>query len=244
MDNNTMNRRTQLWKGVLAAMPLSIAVIPWGILAGSYAIDAGLNQLQAQAMSAILFAGSAQLVAAGMFKSGIGLGTMLLTTFFITSRHFLYSVSMRDKISHLPSRWRLLLGFWLTDELFAICSGQSQQEFNRWYAAGVGGGFYLVWNIASFVGIVAGSQIPSLNEIGLDFAVAATFIALVFPLIRTWPVVVCVVVSLIASVALSVNNVEGGLMIAAISGMLAGFISESFVECRNGNKLIKEGDSA
>ncbi|MFS1861949.1 AzlC family ABC transporter permease [Vibrio lentus] len=244
MDNNTMNRRTQLWKGVLAAMPLSIAVIPWGILAGSYAIDAGLNQLQAQAMSAILFAGSAQLVAAGMFKSGIGLGTMLLTTFFITSRHFLYSVSMRDKISHLPARWRLLLGFWLTDELFAICSGQSQQEFNRWYAAGVGGGFYLVWNIASFVGIVAGSQIPSLNEIGLDFAVAATFIALVFPLIRTWPVVVCVVVSLTASVALSVNNVEGGLMIAAISGMLAGFISESFVERRNGNKLIKEGDSA
>ncbi|MEZ9674206.1 MULTISPECIES: AzlC family ABC transporter permease [Vibrio] len=244
MDNNTMNRRTQLWKGVLAAMPLSIAVIPWGILAGSYAIDAGLNQLQAQAMSAILFAGSAQLVAAGMFKSGIGLGTMLLTTFFITSRHFLYSVSMRDKISHLPARWRLLLGFWLTDELFAICSGQSQQEFNRWYAAGVGGGFYLVWNIASFVGIVAGSQIPSLNEIGLDFAVAATFIALVFPLIRTWPVVVCVVVSLIASVALSVNNVEGGLMIAAISGMLAGFISESFVERKNGNKLIKEGDSA
>ncbi|MCC4857371.1 AzlC family ABC transporter permease [Vibrio lentus] len=244
MDNNTMNRRTQLWKGVLAAMPLSIAVIPWGILAGSYAIDAGLNQLQAQAMSAILFAGSAQLVAAGMFKSGIGLGTMLLTTFFITSRHFLYSVSMRDKISQLPARWRLLLGFWLTDELFAICSGQSQQEFNRWYAAGVGGGFYLVWNIASFVGIVAGSQIPSLNEIGLDFAVAATFIALVFPLIRTWPVVVCVVVSLIASVALSVNNVEGGLMIAAISGMLAGFISESFVERRNGNKLIKEGDSA
>ena len=56
--------------------------------------------------------------------------------------------------------------------------------------------------------------------------------------------VVCVVVSLIVSVALSVNNVEGGLMIAAIAGMLAGFISESFVERRNGNKLIKEGDSA
>ncbi len=154
---------------------------------------------------------------------------------------FLYSVSMRDKISHLPTRWRLLLGFWLTDELFAICSGQSQQEFNRWYAAGVGGGFYLVWNIASFVGIVAGSQIPSLNEIGLDFAVAATFIALVFPLIRTLPVVVCVVVSLVTSVAMSVNNVEGGLMVAAIAGMLAGFFSESFQERNNGNKPAVEG---
>ncbi len=80
---------------------------------------------------------------------------------------------MRDKISHLPARWRLLLGFWLTDELFAICSGQISAKFNRWYAAGVGGGF--IWfDYHDFVGIVAGSQIPSLNEIGLDFAVAAT----------------------------------------------------------------------
>ena len=237
-----MNKRTELRKGFIAGMPLSIAVIPWGILAGSYAIDAGLNVYQAQAMSGILFAGSAQLVAAGMFKSGIGLGTMLLTTLFITSRHFLYSISMRDKISHLPARWRLLLGFWLTDELFAICNGQTQQEFNRWYAAGVGGGFYLIWNIASFVGIIAGSQIPSLNEIGLDFAVASTFIALVFPLIKTLPVVVCVLVSLVLSVFLTVNQVEGALMIASISGMIAGFISESYVQRGHSKRMTAEGE--
>ncbi|MGF1710255.1 AzlC family ABC transporter permease [Vibrio kagoshimensis] len=242
MDYARMNKRTELRKGFIAGMPLSIAVIPWGILAGSYAIDAGLNVYQAQAMSGILFAGSAQLVAAGMFKSGIGLGTMLLTTLFITSRHFLYSISMRDKISHLPARWRLLLGFWLTDELFAICNGQTQQEFNRWYAAGVGGGFYLIWNIASFVGIIAGSQIPSLNEIGLDFAVASTFIALVFPLIKTLPVVVCVLVSLVLSVFLTVNQVEGALMIASISGMIAGFISESYVQRGHSKRMTAEGE--
>lgn len=237
---NSSEKRKQLWKGVVASLPLSIAVIPWGILAGSYAIDAGLDPLQAQAMSGILFAGSAQLVAAGMFKAGIGLGTMLLTTFFITSRHFLYSVSMRDKISHLPARWRLLLGFWLTDELFAICNGQSKQEFNPWYAAGVGGGFYLIWNVASFVGIVAGSQIPSLNEIGLDFAVAATFIALVYPLINTLPVVVCVVTSLTISVVCAIHQVEGGLMIAAIVGMCAGFFSESFTTKKQRHRKIIE----
>lgn len=237
MDMNTIDKRTQLWKGVIASLPLSIAVIPWGILAGSYAIDAGLDPLQAQAMSGILFAGSAQLVAAGMFKAGIGLGTMLLTTFFITSRHFLYSVSMREKICHLPVRWRLLLGFWLTDELFAICNGQSNEAFNRWYAAGVGGGFYLIWNIASFVGILAGSQIPSLNDIGLDFAVAATFIALVYPLINTLPVVVCVITSLVASVVFSINHVEGGLMVAAILGMCTGFISESLMDKNKPRKV-------
>ena len=80
-------------------MPLSIAVIPWGLLAGSFAIDASLTVIESQALSAILFAGSAQLVATGMLKAGAGLATMLLATFFITSRHFLYSVSMRSKVS-------------------------------------------------------------------------------------------------------------------------------------------------
>lgn len=82
------SKATLFWQGTLAMMPLSIAVLPWGLLAGSFAIDTGLHPLEGQALSAILFAGSAQLVAMGMIKAGAGLTTMLLTTFFITSRHF------------------------------------------------------------------------------------------------------------------------------------------------------------
>ncbi|OAN17850.1 branched-chain amino acid ABC transporter permease [Photobacterium jeanii] len=229
-DDHSADRKTPFWQGVLAVLPLSIAVIPWGILAGSYAIDAGLTGIEAQAMSAVLFAGSAQLVASGMFKAGVGIGTLLLTTFFITSRHFLYSVSMRDKISHLPFRWRLVLGFWLTDELFAVCGGQTSKEFNRWFALGAGGSFYLIWNLASFVGIVAGSQFPALNEVGLDFAVAATFIALVIPQIKSVPIVVSVIVSLMVSVVLTLVEVEGALMTASLCGMASGYLSELLLE--------------
>ncbi|WED25614.1 AzlC family ABC transporter permease [Vibrio sp. DW001] len=222
----TERKSTLCWQGIVTMLPLSIAVLPWGFLAGSYAIDAGLSGLEAQAMSAVLFAGSAQLVAVGMFKEEVGLSTLLLTTFLITSRHFLYSVSMRSKISTLSGRWRLLLGFWLTDELFAICSSQSDKKFNRWYALGAGGSFYLIWNIASFIGIVAGSQIPSLNDVGLDFAVAATFIALVIPQIKSIPVFISVVVSLIVSVFLLLNQIEGGLMMASMSGIVSGYSCE------------------
>lgn len=222
-----ISKLQHLRQGVLAALPLSIAVIPWGILAGSYAIDAGLSHWQAQAMSAILFAGSAQLVAIGMFKAGVGLGTLLLTIFFITARHFLYSVSMRDKISQLPARWRLLLGFWLTDELFAICGGQNKVEFNRWYAAGAGGFFYLIWNIASLAGIIAGSQIPTLNDIGLDFAVAATFIAIVIPQIISLPMLVTLITALVLSVVLTIFQVNGALIIASLSAMFMGLLSEN-----------------
>lgn len=234
---------TELWRGVLAISPLSLAVVPWGLLAGSYAIDIGLTPIEAQALSAILFAGAAQLVATGMFDAQVGLWTMLLTTFFITSRHFLYSMSMREKISPLPLRWRLSLGFLLTDELFAVCGHQTQQAFNRWYALGAGLSFYLVWNIASFIGIIAGKQIPNLEQWGLEFAVAATFIAIVIPTIKTWPVLTSVVVALISSVLLSYWKVEGSLIIASLLAMISGYVVENNVKGKVNNRQNEEEKS-
>lgn len=209
-------------------LPLSIAVIPWGLLAGSYAVESGLTIMESQALSAILFAGSAQLVATGMIKAGASLATMLLATFFITSRHFLYSVSMRSKISPLPLRWRLALGYLLTDELFALCGQQSEKQFDRWYALGAGLSFYLIWNLVTLIGIVAGSYIPAMNELGLEFAVAATFIAIVIPNVKSSPVLVAVLVSLTLSVVCSYLGIESGLMIASVGGMLAGYVAEMF----------------
>lgn len=215
------------WQGTLAMIPLSIAVLPWGLLAGSFAIDVGLTPFEGQAMSAILFAGSAQLVAMGMIKAGAGFTTILLTTFFITSRHFLYSVSMRYKISPLSLRWRLSLGFLLTDELFAVCGHQSKKQFNRWYALGAGLSFYFFWNAATFGGIVAGRYIPSLNEFGLEFAVAAMFIAIVIPTIKSIPVLITVLSTIAVSVLLNYFSVEGSLMIASIIGMSLGYLTET-----------------
>lgn len=227
--SETSRRSQRFVQGIVAAIPLSIAVIPWGILAGSYAMDAGLTMLEAQAMSAILFAGAAQLVAAGMFKAGVGLTTMLITTFIITSRHFLYSVAMRDRVSQLSGKWRAVIGFLLTDELFAICSARTGKPFDRWFALGAGGSFYIVWNIASFAGIMAGDQFPQLNEIGLDFAVAATFIALVIPQIISLPIVVAVLVSLFSSLLLTAMHIEGVLILSSLLGMLAGYLFESVI---------------
>lgn len=215
------------YKGAIACIPLCVAVIPWGILAGSFAIEAGLNSWEAQAMSAILFAGSAQLVAIGMFKAGVELGTLLVTILIITSRHFLYSISMREKISPLPLHWRLGLGYLLTDELFALCGSQPNKTFNKWYALGVGGTFYLVWNLSSFVGIIMGNHFPNLGEVGLEFAVAATFIALVVPTIVNLPILSSVLVALILSVLLEMWKVEGALLIASLSGMATGYLCES-----------------
>ena len=213
----------QITRGALIILPLSIAVIPWGILAGSLAVDAGLFNLQAQAVSAIIFAGSIQLVGMAMVKAGAGLSTLLLTTLILTSRHLLYSATLRSRISHLPLAQRLLLGFLLTDELFAVSTHQTRSQFHFWYAFGAGLSFYLVWQLASFTGIVLGQTIPNLNSYGLEFAVAATFIAIVIPGIKKLSILVSVLAALFFSVLFSLMHIEAGILYASLIAMTLGY---------------------
>ncbi|ALP43191.1 AzlC family ABC transporter permease [Aeromonas schubertii] len=216
----------RLRQGTLAMLPLSVAVLPWGILAGSFAIECGLTPWEGQAMSAILFAGAAQLAAMGLIKGGAGIATLLLTNLFITSRHLLYSLAMREAISPLPLRWRLPLGFLLTDELFALCGHHGPERFDRWYALGAGLSFYLIWNLATLLGMVAGSQLPWMKDLGLEFVVAATFIAITVPAIRHRGVLLCMLTALVLSVLLSVWQVEGAMMLASAAAMVVGYLTE------------------
>lgn len=240
-----INKSQSFFAGALAVMPLTIAVIPWGILAGSFALEIGLTAVESQAMSAIIFAGSAQLVALGMIKAGIGIGSILITTLLITSRHLLYAIAMRSQISPLPLKWRLGLGFLLTDELFAIANQAhgndtpAQHHFDRWYALGGGLTFYVGWNIATLLGIVAGQSIDNLGELGLDFAIAATFIAIVVPTVKKPSILVCVLVSLTLAVVCAVFAIQAGLLIAAISGMAAGMVYAKLTN-EGGNKIASE----
>lgn len=213
----------QILQGFLIILPLSIAVIPWGILAGSLAVEAGLFDIKAQAVSAIIFAGSVQLVGMGLVKAGASISTLLMTTLFLTTRHLLYSATMRTRISHFPPLKRLILGFLLTDELFAVCSHKTRKEFHFWYAFGAGFSFYLIWQLASLCGILLGQSIPNLDQYGLDFAVAATFIAIVLPTIKKLSVLVTVIVAMILSVLFSLYNIEGGIIFSSLIAMIIGY---------------------
>lgn len=212
-----------LFKGAAAIIPLTVAVLPWGILTGSLAIESGFDPLQSQALSGIIFAGAVQLAIMGMIQAGVGLGSILISALLITSRHFLYSMVMRKAISPLPLRWRLTLGFLLTDELFAIANPGQLARFDRWYALGGGLCFYLGWNLATLGGIIAGESIDNLDALGLDFAIAATFIALVIPTIKNGAVLACVLTALVASVICEVLHIQAGLLISAPLAMLVGF---------------------
>lgn len=134
------------WRATLDMLPLSISVIPWGILCGALALQAGLSPLQAQLMSLLVYAGAAQLSATTLFGAGTPLLPIMSSTMVITSQHLLYGFTFRRDVLPLSLRWRASLAFFLTDEMFAVAlkdrerSGHSgERRHSVAYQAAAGG---------------------------------------------------------------------------------------------------------
>ena len=216
-------------QGVLDTVPLALAVVPWGILTGALAIQIGLSPLQAQLLSLLVFAGAAQLSAITLLAGGAGTPAILSSVFVISSRHLLYSIVFREHVLSLPFRWRAAIGFLLTDEMFAVSEAHTRRtgQFSPVFALASGITFYLVWNFATLVGIVAGEALDNLEQLGLDFAIVATFIAMTFADLRRSPVLCAVIVSGFSSVLLKQFLVDMYIVVAALLGMAAAYVVET-----------------
>lgn len=217
--------RVALLKGATDILPLSLAVLPWGVLFGSLAIQRGFSWFEAQLFSAIIFGGAVQIVTVELMAENTPLLVVLFSAFVISSRHFLYGLALRERLSTHSAAWRVGLGFLLTDELFSLSGTKKayQTQFRLYCALGAGGSFYIAWNIWTALGIFAGTWLPDLTQLGLDFAIAATFIALVVPEIKSKSILICVMISALSSIALSIYGQELALITAAIIGMVSGF---------------------
>jgi len=213
-------------KGIIDMLPLAIACIPWGILAGAFAVQAGLNVWQAQIMSALVFAGAAQLSALTMMISGVGAWPILGSTFVISSRHLLYSLKFRQHVNGFSGLRRTLVAFVLTDEMFAVSEADTRQRgyFSESYALSSGFCFWVIWNVASLLGIIAGEAIGDLDALGLDFAIAATFIAMTFDQIRRVPVLAAICVSGVSAVLLKPLLSESYIVVASLLGMSCAYL--------------------
>lgn len=207
-------------------MPLSLAVIPWGILTGALAIEAGFSAIQAQLLSLIVFAGAAQLSAITLLAAGSSFASIFASTVVISSRHLLYSITFRQHVEALPLRLRLLIGFLLTDEMFAVSQAHSKRsgEFSALFAIVSGVTFYLSWNISTLLGIIAGEYFSGLDSMGLDFAIVATFIAMTFAELRNFPILVAVMVSALTAVLLQPLLSDSYIIVAALAGMCGAYI--------------------
>ena len=214
--------------GALHMTPLNLAVVPWAILAGSMAVDSGLTFAQSVAMSAMVFAGAAQLVTLGLLNSGAGVITIIVSVFFITSQHLLYGLTLRPHVRPFSPLQRAGIGFLLTDELFAV-SVAGPQRLSFAYLFGAGLSFYLVWVLVSILGIVLAHSISDLSRLRLDFSVVATLLAIVVPLIKSKSALVGALFSFVVTIILTRAGIQGSAVIAGVSAMLLAEIGRAHV---------------
>ncbi len=230
-SQSTLNKKA-FFQGVLDILPLSIAVLPWGILAGSMAINAGLTFAQAFSMSAVVFAGAAQLVSLGLVMAHASVWTILITIFFLTSQHLIYALNFRKDVAQFPLRQRFVIGFLLTDELFAVGIGENKQRTFA-YLFGAGLCFYLAWCLFSLLGILLAQSIPNLESLHLDFSIVAVFILIIVPMIKNKATLVGVICTLIFACIFKYFQWESGLVLSGILGMFSAMYTAKIIGAEN-----------
>lgn len=233
-----MNEKSRnFWAGVRAEIPLLIGDPPVGMLYGALALGAGLSPAASQMMSSMLFAGSAQFITAQLVhESAPGL-VIVLTITVINLRHMLYSASLAPYVASLPVRWKVLLSYLLTDEVYAPTVIHYEKEGitpnTHWFWLGAGLVLWMSWQISTALGIFLGAAIPASEA--LEFAFPLTFIAMLVPVLKDRPAIVAAVsAGCVALLAFSLPY-KLGLILAALVGILVGTVLEG----RNSRTVIQ-----
>jgi len=222
--------------GVRDELPILIGVIPFGMIYGVLALAAGLPSGVAQAMSAVVFAGSAQFLAVKLIGTGTPALVVILTAFVVNLRHALYSASVAPYIKRLSSLWKGLLAYLLTDEAYVVAITHYQtpassnpltdgDENKHWYFLGAGLALWGSWQISTAVGIFLGAQVPS--SWSLDFTLALTFIALLVPNIKDRASAAAALAAGVVAMLAYGLPYKLGLIAAALVGIVVGLWSEA-----------------
>jgi 4-azaleucine resistance transporter AzlC len=217
------------WAGVRSEFPLLIGVFPFGLIYGVLALSSGLTAVAAQMMSSIVFAGSAQFIAAQLFHESAPGFVIILTIAVVNLRHMLYSASLAPYLASLSTRWKVLLSYLLTDEAYAPTiihyEEQGINRFSHWYLLGAGFSLWFTWQVSTAIGIFLGSAVP--ESWSLDFALPLTFIAMVMPVLKNRPSILAALsAGIVALLAYSLPY-KLGLILAALVGIAVGTLLEN-----------------
>jgi 4-azaleucine resistance transporter AzlC len=175
---------TDFRRGFVATLPLAPGIVAFGLLYGVMARQVGLSPWEAEAMSLIVHAGSAQFTALGMWPTA-GTVPIILTTLVINLRHMLLGASVAPYLRGLSPVWKALLALWMSDESYALAITEYEQgRGSHWYFLGANVGVYLAWPTSGLLGALLGASIPEPSQYGLDLVFPLGFLGLLTAFLR------------------------------------------------------------
>jgi len=220
--------RPVFFEGARDIAPILVGIVPFGIVCGIGAISAGASPIAALAMSMIMFSGAAQIVAVQLLAAGAPFAVILLSCLVVSLRLVMYSAAMAPYLRPLDHRWRNLLSFLLTDQAFAGTLQRFQKSddahTNASYFLGSGGLLWVIWQLATLAGVLAGQIIPASWQ--LEFVVPLCFLAVLVPLLRDRVSILVFTVATIAVIALDAMPLRLSMVCSGLLGIAAGVLGD------------------
>lgn len=205
----TESHRHNLRLGVTKTLPLLLGIIPFGLAYGILATQAGLTVVETMAMSLIVFAGASQFMAVGMFAAAADPFTIIVSTWLINLRHLVMGLSLSPYLAQVGPWWQRMLAFGMADEVYLTTITHYREEQaevgadhgSPHFMLGSALLLYVGWAATSLAGALVGRSISDPLAWGLDFAMPATFLTMLLPLIATRRTLAVVVVSAVTATA-------------------------------------------
>ena len=207
-------------------IPLTIPVIPFGIIYGVVGVELGLSPLVTFAMSFIIFAGSSQIAFVQLYTAGASPLVMISSVLAINSRHFLYSAVLAQYLNKLNLYWKILLSYLMTDQAFSVSLSyfkkNQKKTFSHYHMLGSGFTLWLLWQISTLSGIVLGNVIP--EALGLEFAIPLTFLSLIIAELKKYDHLLIIIISGAISLVTYNFPLKVYIILSAFVGLVAAFI--------------------
>ena len=230
------NPKSAYWTGFRDGSPFILVVIPFALLFGVIATEAGLNLIETMSMTILVIAGAAQFTAIALMLEEAPTFIVLLTALAVNLRMAMYSAALVPHLGKSPGWVRALMAYFMVDQAFAVAFKKYEEEPGMTMAQKIA--YYFgclspivpLWYLFSYIGAVVGTAIPP--EYSLDFAIPICFIALTAPMMRSLPHFTAALVSVGVTLLLIWVPYNLGLIIAGILAMMAGAQMELWLKRR------------
>ncbi|AKL94128.1 branched-chain amino acid permease [Clostridium aceticum] len=174
------------WQGVRHGLPIVIGYLPIAISFGVISSQTGIPLLHTALMSFIVYAGASQFMAVNMLGMEILGLEIVFATLILNFRHFIMSMSLMNKLQHLPLAQKIPLSFGVTDETFAMLSMEQKEDehLSFYFVAGIMLSVYLSWGLGTIIGGLLSMVIPPSIGASMSIGLYAMFIGLLLPAVQ------------------------------------------------------------
>ncbi|MGE4441032.1 MAG: AzlC family ABC transporter permease [Desulfomicrobium sp.] len=214
--SSTSRAESPLVSAFRQALPIILGYVPVGFAYGVLAQKSGLSGINTILMSLLVFAGSAQLIAVGLFAAGAAPLAIVATTFVVNLRHLLMSAALAPFLRSWSKARLALFSYQMTDETFALHAGRfAKGETAPNETFGINVIAQSAWVGGTVLGLAASTLITDIRPIGLDYALPAMFIALLLGQLKSRQHLAVAIIAGVLSTILMLAGLKQSHVLAA-----------------------------